>query len=213
MRGKRRFFPPETLFPRITPAHAGKTNKTLPNFKIEQDHPRACGENLFIFLAALGNGGSPPRMRGKLPIAFAAPPSPRITPAHAGKTACTVPASTNFSDHPRACGENANSTLGKRTSRGSPPRMRGKRLAGFFDDADKRITPAHAGKTCMYDAVNYAECGSPPRMRGKRGLYRHLQSCWRITPAHAGKTPSQSRTDSLMPDHPRACGENSAETC
>ena len=51
---------------RITTADAGKTIMLLENEIAQQDHPRGCGENLFIFLAALGNGGSPPRMRGKL---------------------------------------------------------------------------------------------------------------------------------------------------
>ena len=49
----------------ITPAYAGKTWPMNIPAEVRWDHPRVCGENLFIFLAALGNGGSPPRMRGK----------------------------------------------------------------------------------------------------------------------------------------------------
>ena len=50
---------------RITPAHAGKTNKLYVFFMGKQDHPRACGENLFRIHTHGSGQGSPPRMRGK----------------------------------------------------------------------------------------------------------------------------------------------------
>ena len=72
---------------RITPAHAGKTKTEKDEPKKEQDHPRACGENLKTLRSGVGQSGSPPRMRGKLDNGLAASYGVRITPAHAGKTA------------------------------------------------------------------------------------------------------------------------------
>ena len=51
---------------RITPAHAGKTRIFVSIDFVTTDHPRACGENREEGYYAWQNGGSPPRMRGKL---------------------------------------------------------------------------------------------------------------------------------------------------
>ena len=71
---------------RITPAHAGKTEVQADLSKISADHPRACGENYPERLPFVKVFGSPPRMRGKLSNSVAQFCTPRITPAHAGKT-------------------------------------------------------------------------------------------------------------------------------
>ena len=71
---------------RITPAHAGKTKNKQRLKVINQDHPRACGENLLQFTIRRPNIGSPPRMRGK------------HDEGQAGNNGAE--------DHPRACGEN-----------------------------------------------------------------------------------------------------------
>ena len=70
----------------ITPAHAGKTRLTLICPAVDQDHPRACGENLAGFIAEMALLGSPPRMRGKLKERLIEEENRGITPAHAGKT-------------------------------------------------------------------------------------------------------------------------------
>ena len=46
MRGKLSGFSFPFRYLRITPAHAGKTNKAANDAAIVKDHPRACGENL-----------------------------------------------------------------------------------------------------------------------------------------------------------------------
>ena len=53
----------------ITPAHAGKTRRTVRSLSAWRDHPRACGENKTTVTLHTVREGSPPRMRGK-PIAF-----------------------------------------------------------------------------------------------------------------------------------------------
>ena len=47
-------------------------------------------------------------------------------------------------------------------------------------------------------------------MRGKHGINPHLPIAVRIIPARAGQTPSENLTPTCKPDHPRACGANSA---
>ena len=167
-------------------------------------------------------------MRGKLAVKRRSAKLARITPAHAGKTGDVLPFRKPSPDHPRACGENCCHFREQRNSNGSPPRMRGKRTLGFLRTLNRRITPAHAGKTresrllsstvtdhpracgenIEVDIRQSPRHGSPPRMRGKRRVHSFHVVPVRITPAHAGKTllltdPHRKRTD-----HPRACGEN-----
>ena len=134
-----------------------------------KDHPRACGENENPKRLPFIQVGSPPRMRGKLRFTNARVSVPRITPAHAGKTALawlprfsrwdhpracgensvTLPARCGQRDHPRACGENPVGFFTRRFSRGSPPRVRGKPAQDFPRAVSARIPPARAGKTTL----------------------------------------------------------------
>ena len=111
-------------------------------------------------------------------------------------------------DHPRVCGEKQLDRNRPGWPIGSPPRMRGKGLAGVENAADVGITPAYAGKS-VTDIVakrvdrdhprvcgekwcsmfQYSpEMGSPPRMRGKVGNVEPVGLDDRITPAYAGKS-------------------------
>ena len=51
----------------------------------------------------------------------------RITPARAGKTSLDTVSRVDREDHPRACGENAPDGFTEAETKGSPPRVRGKR--------------------------------------------------------------------------------------
>ena len=174
--------------------------------------------------------GSPPRMRGKRAASSIIKLHPRITPADAGKTSRRAIPCTRGQHHPRGCGENVLPERTEPSSRGSPPRMRGKRA--FLNDFTilNRITPADAGKTRQYEhatksnedhprgcgenspvcKVGRNERGSPPRMRGKPTEAADRPESWRITPADAGKTSTSLYARFKMPDHPRGCGENPA---
>ena len=137
------------------------------------------------------NTGSPPRMRGKPFPRSSSINAPRITPAHAGKTAEFLSKRLLVEDHPRACGENLIVLPKLQWRVGSPPRMRGKLLYLPYAVPFMRITPAHAGKTIQ-----------TPRP----------VAILRITPAHAGKTIACPNVFKKTKDHPRACGENFALT-
>ena len=49
----------------ITPARAGKTCNAPTGGGVRLDHPRACGENVWLAVPLAAVTGSPPRMRGK----------------------------------------------------------------------------------------------------------------------------------------------------
>ena len=91
---------------RITPAGAGKTFTSLLRHNRFEDHPRRCGENMYITMTALGFLGSPPQVRGKLPQFVILPEQVGITPAGAGKTQSSDVSTLSATDHPRRCGEN-----------------------------------------------------------------------------------------------------------
>ena len=173
---------------RITPARAGKTHPDSAGYDPARDHPRACGENHYPAQPLPARKGSPPRVRGKLPLPSLLWLHPRITPARAGKTGSSATAGSSATDHPRACGENEMAAAGRVCTGGSPPRVRGKPLELLGERFALGITPARAGKTPRISAPHPAAgdhpraCGenfpvwtmlisshgSPPRVRGKR---------------------------------------------
>ena len=106
MRGKREDVSNLRKETGITPAYAGKTCQILQRGGLRTDHPRVCGENLWIPRKAAGQAGSPPRMRGKPAMAGKNPQALRITPAYAGKTPSCDGRPPEYEDHPRVCGEN-----------------------------------------------------------------------------------------------------------
>ena len=70
----------------ITPADAGKTYLIVKKRRLEEDHPRGCGENHSNRYADACRRGSPPRMRGKHATVADESHGDGITPADAGKT-------------------------------------------------------------------------------------------------------------------------------
>ncbi len=166
MRGKRRKDTNIGLQRRITPAHAGKTPARPYLHTLSQDHPRACGENNIDSVSSVNYQGSPPRMRGKHSSSKSSSTSVRITPAHAGKTTHRRTQNISSEDHPRACGENPGRISQFISSAGSPPRMRGKQPDPPPLQSLPRITPAHAGKTTIWED-NYKGFKDHPRACGE----------------------------------------------
>ena len=139
------------------------------------------------------------------------PPQPLrfwITPACAGKRRSDWIIRSIYWDHPRMCGEKDKAKEMGATTKGSPPRMRGKVLREVVHHAAERITPACAGKSGRHalrhvlDGDHPRVCGeklfqspllrlllgSPPRVRGKGADHLRSEVCLGITPAHAGKS-------------------------
>ena len=95
----------------ITPAGAGKTAASSACRQVRHDHPRRCGENCISIAFRRRQRGSPPQVRGKLCLRINYWQAHRITPAGAGKTIAWAQYITSKWDHPRRCGENANSHI------------------------------------------------------------------------------------------------------
>ena len=89
----------------ITPAWAGKSKYTLGTVESAWDHPRVGGEKVTTGMTLIGNGGSPPRGRGKARLRVVQVPTKRITPAWAGKSCAPLTGHITGRDHPRVGGE------------------------------------------------------------------------------------------------------------
>ena len=211
----------------ITPAYAGKREGPKNAQSKVGDHPRVCGEKCIPLTRGHGRQGSPPRMRGKVQLGEIDLQDIWITPAYAGKSGPCPDRVPPAGDHPRVCGEKSQSTSASPRALGSPPRMRGKGVKQSNSRIRMGITPAYAGKSCIYRSttsiswdhprvcgekayslvINGSEWGSPPRMRGKGTKRCSSRRGGRITPAYAGKSKRIAPSSVLFGDHPRVCGE------
>ena len=112
---------------RIIPARAGQTRSATTSRHPSTDHPRACGANRLISVAAACRAGSSPRVRGKLNAVLNLVQGIRIIPARAGQTTRYMAPPLSPPDHPRACGANPIDGGEMLNASGSSPRVRGKR--------------------------------------------------------------------------------------
>ena len=156
----------------------------------------------------------------------------RLTPANAGTTRYVAMAARRHGAHPRECGDDLTGGVAPPLTRGSPPRMRGRRGRRRERRAVRWLTPANAGTTAEYSAEGYfkeahpRECGddvggmreiaklhgSPPRMRGRRPAGRACGRGTRLTPANAGTTICRGRWWPAARAHPRECGDDDQRT-
>ena len=125
-------------------------------------------------------------------------------------------------------GEDPAAPLLMTVAEGSPPHARGRHMVAIVHYANRRITPACAGKTrrnrwlrkrstdhprmrgedkACTDVWNGA-AGSPPHARGRRGDVGSWAGGPGITPACAGKTLGLLWFFVLFWDHPRMRGED-----
>ena len=152
---------------RITPACAGKSCTFWLPLRRDEDHPRVCGEKHHIRLPLMRVTGSPPRVRGKVPISVTLKPLHGITPACAGKRPVpALPPSVAW-DHPRVCGEKRLIISGICGFTGSPPRVRGKGKSYAGKICHVRITPACAGKS-SFPTASVPWCWDHPRVCGEK---------------------------------------------
>ena len=147
VRGKRPGLQRHPARRRLIPARAGKTSfMSFPSW-VGAAHPRACGENLDLADPASFPLGSSPRVRGKLPHVLRGRLVAGLIPARAGKTTSPSGVSPAPAAHPRACGENFQTTILPRLREGSSPRVRGKRNPAPGPRRLEGLIPARAGKT------------------------------------------------------------------
>ena len=167
MRGKVMMRIPEGANVGITPAYAGKRDCGIFRCRCIWDHPRLCGEKATRQQRKVKKIGSPPPMRGKVPIHDTVFFHVGITPAYAGKS---MELSSNImvsKDHPRLCGEKASTKAWELWGTGSPPPMRGKGSSTAAYRTAQGITPAYAGKSESFNDILYT-LRDHPRLCGEK---------------------------------------------
>ena len=172
--------------------------------------------------------GSSPLTRGKRGRSARSQDDSGLIPAHAGKTLSSWTVTRCSGAHPRSRGENRPRSSPHRVSPGSSPLTRGKLSLGMSDSVDKRLIPAHAGKTSRPTPSRTARPahprsrgeniqrqlpveliqGSSPLTRGKQVNRACGGALDRLIPAHAGKTAGLHRGRRGPRAHPRSRGEN-----
>ncbi len=135
-------------------------------------------------------------------------------------------------DHPRVCGEQVHRAEHDGELPGSSPRVRGTVVAGAPEQHLTGIIPACAGNrkaalaTRGQDGDHPRVCGeqgtivifetgvlgSSPRVRGTGWEYYDVSEQRGIIPACAGNRQDLQPYRRYGRDHPRVCGEQSAET-
>ena len=212
----------------LIPAHAGKTRRTVRRGASAWAHPRSRGENQPVVQPGRLSRGSSPLTRGKRALSEGRPQCAGLIPAHAGKTPRRAWSWGRTGAHPRSRGENGMMMVRRERGRGSSPLTRGKRGDHEGDQAQRRLIPAHAGKTPSVDvAVSFSGAhprsrgenteadedsralwGSSPLTRGKPHRDRVQRHEGGLIPAHAGKTRPMSWKQISSGAHPRSRGEN-----
>ena len=213
---------------RFIPASAGNTDRYQPRPWKLPVHPRVCGEHIaypgMVFLLY----GSSPRLRGTRLITGDKRMYSRFIPASAGNTQARPVRHIQSTVHPRVCGEHGSFRMLTASSTGSSPRLRGTHRPDQPGPGRPRFIPASAGNTCCWlcrsgtHTVHPRVCGehgevrisagertgSSPRLRGtqSRGFAGSIRQ--RFIPASAGNTPQAARSPSVVPVHPRVCGEH-----
>ena len=131
----------------IIPACAGSTRSWWRAAPCPRDHPRMCGEHFRRRGVRQFAAGSSPHVRGAPHRYQPRPRCPGIIPACAGSTSMSAIGSPTHWDHPRMCGEHANTGMKLNSSSGSSPHVRGalgERVKEFLHGG---IIPACAGST------------------------------------------------------------------
>ncbi len=92
---------------------------------------------------------------------------------------------------------------------GITPARAGNRSTRFFCGRHFGDHPRACGEQVCPCVCSLAPWGSPPRVRGTVLHCTHNLSNDGITPARAGNSDRLVSADSVLQDHPRACGEQS----
>ena len=174
------------------------------------------------------SSGSPPRVWGRHDGGRHLCAQNRFTPTRVGTTTALWSASPPVAVHPHACGDDRRGRRRPSRSRGSPPRVWGRRLRGGELAPARRFTPTRVGTTgrspgrrrartvhphaCGDDAPTAPSTtvviGSPPRVWGRLRLATAVVRAQRFTPTRVGTTACVSARTATCTVHPHACGDD-----
>ncbi len=220
--------PPYALQYRFTPACAGTICDACAERLPVPVHPRVRGDDARAKRVGLTSSGSPPRARGRSPQARVSRVAWRFTPACAGTISARSCPRTRAPVHPRVRGDDYRGSLTDSSTRGSPPRARGRFPGDLRHRRRQRFTPACAGtmgpvrappsSPSVHPRVRGDDqgtngfwaglSGSPPRARGRsRSTARASVRC-RFTPACAGTMAPWPAPLADVAVHPRVRGDD-----
>ena len=167
-----------------------------------------CGEHWSQCRVCAPVEGSSPHVRGALVSSFIKTIQCGIIPACAGSTLGMGNWCRFRWDHPRMCGEHAETWIQSSLPQGSSPHVRGAQPVVRAEHIVGGIIPACAGSTPR----NLLLVSAPwdhPRMCGEHATPRtDTPDSTGIIPACAGSTSVCFLGKFLVGDHPRMCGEH-----
>ena len=179
----------------------------------------------------MADRGSPPRVRSRPWPDSLTRRTVGITSACAEQTRPTITRRNLTWDHLRVCGADGRHWVGTPAARGSPPRVRSRRVCVAQSRKRGGITSACAEQTaracgnaptsgdhlrvCGADATAVDNCvpgdGSPPRVRSRLPDPTKISRSCRITSACAEQTPRPQACNVWKRDHLRVCGADGIE--
>ena len=133
----------------------------------------------------------------------------RLTPANAGTTRYVAMAARRHGAHPRECGDDLTGGVAPPLTRGSPPRMRGRRGRRRERRAVRWLTPANAGTTAEYSAEGYFKEAHPRECGDDVGGMREIAKLHGSPPRMRGRHIFVLRRLEIIVAHPRECGDDS----
>ena len=150
----------------IIPACAGSTYFGRWRGTALRDHPRMCGEHIYMTDPDVLGPGSSPHVRGARSCSDCGTSRRGIIPACAGSTRLCSASELVSRDHPRMCGEHSPQGSPKPPDWGSSPHVRGAHFQPSLHFQASGIIPACAGST---SSTSNLTCGSRdhPRMCGE----------------------------------------------
>ena len=150
---------------RFTPTCVGTTPASGLRTALNAVHPHVRGDDALRAARAADAAGSPPRAWGRRPRRPVGPRRRRFTPTCVGTTECPQATQEKVSVHPHVRGDDADSSMRRRSEIGSPPRAWG-RLSTIQEVLERdRFTPTCVGTT---DMSKYTVCriSVHPHVRG-----------------------------------------------
>ena len=130
---------------RFIPACAGNACRSGTQTAPRSVHPRVCGERFADLVCRQHHLGSSPRVRGTLQQRHAHHAQGRFIPECAGNAQGWNPYQTQWTVHPRVCGERSARAINSASAAGSSPRVRGTHRVGQGHAPVLRFIPACAG--------------------------------------------------------------------
>ena len=136
---------PLMAFRRFSPAGAGNARRARPVYGDRPVQPRGCGERLPRSRTGGRLNGSAPRVRGTHCHRAGPARRSRFSPAGAGNALIALSPKLTVPVQPRGCGERILIWIGRKSSCGSAPRVRGTQSSLRGSSCTARFSPAGAG--------------------------------------------------------------------